>query len=252
MPIHKYLNPKNDKAFKRIFGSEKNKDILIHFLNDIFARTTNPIEDVSIEKTAQDARIASERTSYVDVYCKDLAGNRFIVEMQVASELGSIKRAQYYAAKAYIDQRDRGVHYKDLKEVIFLAITDFTVFTNKPDYLSHHAMLDKKSHEQDLKDFSFSFLELPKFKKKKGNLISLTEKWAFFFKHASEMSEEDLKLVVGNDHIIGKAYRELDKHYWTKEELAAYEEADLQEMAANNILYTAKQEGLEKGKQGER
>ena len=98
----KFLNPKNDLAFKRIFGSEKNKDILIHFLNDIFGRTTNPIEDVIFLKTAQEPKVAAQRVSIVDILCRDTQHNRFIIEIQVAHESGFIKRAQYYAAKTYI------------------------------------------------------------------------------------------------------------------------------------------------------
>ena len=50
----KFLDPKNDLVFKRIFGTEKNKDILIHFLNDIFERQDNPIVDVTFLKTVQE------------------------------------------------------------------------------------------------------------------------------------------------------------------------------------------------------
>jgi predicted transposase/invertase (TIGR01784 family) len=243
MSVTKYLNPKNDRAFKRIFGSEGNKDILIHFLNDIFDRTNNPIKEVTIEKTSQDPKAAGERISFVDVFCKDAQGHHFIVEMQVASDIAFLKRAQYYAAKAYIEQRDKKADYIDLKEVIFLAITDFTLFPSKPDYLSHHATLDKKTYEQDLKDFSFSFLELPKFNKKKEELVTLIEKWAFFLKYASETNETDVALVAGSDQIITKAYDAVNRFYWTKEELAAYEEADMQRLAAINILKTAHLEG---------
>jgi predicted transposase/invertase (TIGR01784 family) len=245
MSVTKYLNPKNDRAFKRIFGSEGNKDILIHFLNDIFDRINNPIKEVTIEKTSQDPKAAGERISFVDVFCKDAQGHHFIVEMQVASDTGFLKRAQYYAAKAYIDQRDQGNNYKDLKEVIFLAITDFTIFPSKPDYLSHHAMLDKKTYEQDLKDFSFSFLELPKFKKKQGELVTLIEKWTFFLKYAPATNETDVALVAGADQIIAKAYDVVNRFYWTKEELAAYEEADMQRITYTNSLEAAQLEGEE-------
>ena len=64
-------------------------------------------------------------------------------------------------------------------------------------------MLDKKTLEQDLKDFSFSFLELPKFKKTQQQLITMTEKWAYFFKHAAETSEAEIPQLVGDDLILG-------------------------------------------------
>jgi predicted transposase/invertase (TIGR01784 family) len=149
-PIAKFLNPKNDLAFKRIFGTEKNKDILLHFLNDIFERKDNPIEEVTFLKTFQEPEVASNRVSIVDILCRDHQGNRFIVEMQVANEGEFEKRAQYYAAKAYIQQREKGMDYKDLKAATFLAITAYTLFPDKKAYLSHHHILDIDTHDHAL------------------------------------------------------------------------------------------------------
>src|ERR1700722_2042639 len=164
--LSKFLDPKNDVAFRRIFGSEKNKDILIHFLNDMITfKEHGRIQEVTFLKTIQDPEIIAQKTSVVDILCKDEKGNSYVVEMQVAKEKGFEKRAQYYASKVYIAQVDKGCEYHDLKEVIFLAIADFVMFPNKKDYKSDHVILDKKSHENDLKDFSFTFVELPKFNK---------------------------------------------------------------------------------------
>ncbi|MGI9214416.1 MAG: Rpn family recombination-promoting nuclease/putative transposase, partial [Gammaproteobacteria bacterium] len=140
--LSKFLNPKNDLAFKRIFGNERNKDILIHFLNDIFSFNDNPIKEVTFLKSNQDPEIAALRESIVDVLCSNTIGDKFIVEMQVDKEPGFTKRAQYYAAKTYIEQRDKGITYPNLKQVTFLAITDFKLFPKKKSYLCHHAMLD--------------------------------------------------------------------------------------------------------------
>ena len=126
--LNKFLDPKNDLAFKRIFGSERNKDILIHFLNDLFGNTVNPIEEVKFLKTTQDPEVAAQRASIVDVLCHDANGDYFIIEMQVDSEPGFEKWAQFYAARTYIEQRERGVEYKDLKQVTFLAITKEILF----------------------------------------------------------------------------------------------------------------------------
>jgi len=223
----KFLDPKNDLAFRRIFGSEKNKDILIHFLNDIFGRTTNPIETVTFLKSSQEPEVAAQRVSIVDILCQDLEGNHFIVEMQATSEVGFEKRAQYYAAKTYIQQREKGIEYKDLKEVTFLAITSYAVFPNRPGYLSHHEMLNKDTHERELKDFSFLFLELSKFKKPKDQLKTMTEKWAYFFKNAAKTEAEDLETIIGGDTIMERAYHELDRYSWSVEEIRDYDRADM-------------------------
>src|SRR5271154_4785922 len=100
--LAKFLDPKNDVAFKRIFGAEKQKNILIHFLNDMLGfANEEKIKQISFLKPAQDPDIASKKQSIVDVLCTDEQGNQYIVEMQVARTPGFEKRAQYYAAKAY-------------------------------------------------------------------------------------------------------------------------------------------------------
>ncbi|MBU6149770.1 MAG: Rpn family recombination-promoting nuclease/putative transposase, partial [Verrucomicrobia bacterium] len=217
--ITKFLDPKNDLAFKRIFGTERNSDILIHFLNDILNLKKDPIQRVTFLKPNQDPVVAAERQSIVDVLCEDEKHTKFIIEMQVARDPGFIKRAQYYASKTYIDQRDMNVDYKDLKNVRFLAIYEENPFPKKMDFISHHEMRDIKTQENDLDSFKFVFLELSKFKNKKGNLKTLTQKWAYFFKHAAETKEEDLAEIVGSDFIIERAYKELNRFGWSKNEL---------------------------------
>jgi len=243
-----FLSPKNDLAFKRIFGTEKNKDILIHFLNDIFARTDNPIETVTFLKSAQEPTIAAQRASIVDILCQDAIGERFIVEMQVVHRAGFIKRAQYYAAKAYIDQREKGTEFRDLKSVTFLAITDFVLFPEKEKYLSHHVTLDSETHEHNLKDFSFCFLELPKFKKTKEQLKTLTEKWAYFFKHAEQTTQAELSCIVGSDTIIQRAYDELARFAWSQEELRNYDSVDMKQGSEEDIRIQAKMDGQKEEK----
>ena len=245
--LNKFLNPKNDSAFKRIFGSEKNKDILIHFLNDMLGRNTNPVEEITFLPTVQDPETAALRSSTVDVMCKDTEGNQFIIEMQVDGKPGFEKRAQYYAAKAYVRQSQKGVQYPDFKEIIFLAITDFTLFPDKAAYFSHHIILDKETNEHNLKDFSFTFLELPKFKKKKEALKTMVEKWAYFFKKAEDTTLQDLPLIVGSDTIIQRAFEQLDQHSWTDAELRYYDSVEMKQMDDQVLLKKVIEEGMLEG-----
>jgi predicted transposase/invertase (TIGR01784 family) len=244
----KYLDPKNDVAFRKIFGTEKNKDILIHFLNDMITfKERAPIVSVSFLKTVQDPETAAKKTSIVDILCKDEKGNHYIVEMQVAKEKGFEKRAQYYASKAYISQASAGGAYHDLREVIFLAIADFVMFPQKPAYKSDHVILDKESHENDLKDFSFTFIELPKFNKDINHLSNMTEKWAYFFKHAESTSLDDMLKHIGKDEIMERAYKELDRLSWNDAELLTYEQAEKYEGAYRASMAQKFDEGFNKG-----
>ncbi|WP_253303146.1 MULTISPECIES: Rpn family recombination-promoting nuclease/putative transposase [unclassified Wolbachia] len=226
MTFSKFLDPKNDVSFKRIFGTEKNRDILIHFLNDILGFTgKNEIKDIEFLSTIQDPDIAAKKQSIVDVLCRDSTGAQYICEMQVAKTKGFEKRAQYYAAKAYSRQADKGDQYHNLKEIIFIAIADCVLFPNKSEYKSKHTIRDEDTNEHDLKDFYFIFIELPKFpKNKEDQLENIVEKWVYFFRYADETSEEELEKIIGSDVIIKKAYEELNRFNWSEKEFIAYEQ----------------------------
>ncbi|WCR59352.1 MAG: hypothetical protein PG978_000788 [Wolbachia endosymbiont of Ctenocephalides felis wCfeF] len=250
MAFSKFLDPKNNYAFKRIFGTNDNKDILVHFLNDMLGLTGEAkIKDVEFVNPIQNPKVAAKKESIVDVLCRDSTGVQFICEMQVARTTGFEKRAQYYAARAYSDQADVGDKYQDLKEVIFIAITDFVLFSDEEEYISDHVILNQFSHKRKLKDLRFVFIELPKFPKtQEDQLENIVEKWCYFFKYASETSEEDLKKIVGNDEIIGRAYKELDKYSWTREERAIYYDDKKREDDNVSCLKQSRIEGKIEGK----
>ncbi|MGL9761741.1 MAG: Rpn family recombination-promoting nuclease/putative transposase [Wolbachia sp.] len=255
MALSKFLDPKLDLTFKKIFGTEKNKNILIHFLNDILGFTgVNAIQDVEFLSTIMNPEIASDKQSIVDVLCKDSLGNRYIAEMQLARDKGFEKRAQLYAAKAYSRQADKGGKYIDLKKVFFIAISNCNLFPDKLDYISSHTIRDEKTNEHDLKDFQFIFIELPKFpKSREEQLENVVDRWLFFFKYAEETTDEDLRKIAEKSPIIKLAYDELDKFHWNEKDLLAYEERvmDLQKEAAilEQKLDDAKHEGIQIGHQ---
>jgi predicted transposase/invertase (TIGR01784 family) len=248
MLASKFLNPRNDAVFKRIFGSEKNKDILIHFLNDILIRKV-PIKDVTFLKTIQDSEIAPLRVSIVDVMCEDRDKNRFIIEMQLAHEKAFDRRVLYYAARAYCSQRTKDKPYKDLKDVYFLAITDFTPFPNKKNWISHIGLTDLHTNEHYIKAIQLFFMQLPLFKKTKKDLSRMTvrEKWAYFFKYADETKEEDLEKIIGKDTIIKRAYDELNRFAWSEQALNEYESVEMKKFADQAIQEAAYERGEKRG-----
>jgi predicted transposase/invertase (TIGR01784 family) len=257
MALSKFLDPKNDIAFRRIFGSEKNKDILIHFINDILElKDSDRVREVSFLSTIQVPEIAAKKQSIVDVLCRDENGVQIIVEMQVSPQQGFEKRAQYYAAKAYSSQlnkgKEEGSRYTDLKAVVFIAISDNIIFSDKVFYKSDHIILDKDTYSHDLRDFSFTFIELPKFKITDISLLTnIIEKWCYFFKHASKTSEQDLLKIVGSDQVIERAYTELNQFNWSEAELHTYDQ-EIKRIIDNRAaedykLEQAKAEGEAKG-----
>lgn len=246
--ISRYLDPKNDLAFKKIFGAEKHKNIPIDFLNAVFnLEGPNRIIDLEFLNTLQPPQIEARKESIVDVLVQDQRGFKYIVEMQVAKIQGFEERAQFYAAKTYCSHFGKGQKYHDLKRVIFLAITDYVVFPNKSNYKSDHITLDRKSHENDLKAFSFTFVELPKFIKPLEELVTIEEKWYYFLKHADE--DHNIHDVLATHSEIQEAYEILDRHKWSEKELQWYEKLLMNTADAQGMLDAAREEGLQHGKE---
>jgi len=251
MAFSKFLDPKNDLSFKKIFGSEKNKNILIHFLNDILGfSSSDQIKEIEFLSTIMDPEIASDKQSIVDVLCKDSIGNRFVIEMQLARDKGFEKRAQLYAAKAYSRQLDKSSNYIDLQKVFFIAISNCNLLPEEVDYISTHNIRDIKTNGHYLKDLQFVFIELPKFTKNKVEQLENTaERWCFFFKYAEETTEEDLKKIAAEAPIIKLAYDELDRFRWNEKDLIAYEERILSMQKEAAILEQRLDDATQKGRE---
>ena len=255
--ITRFLDPKNDFAFKRIFGSEKHKKLLMSFLNAVLQnQLAAPIQSLTFLKPAQDPELAAKKQSIVDVLCRDKAGVQYIVEMQVASQAGFEERAQYYASKAYVSQMNEGDQYKALKEVIFLAIADYVVFPHKVAYKSSHCTLDQQTGENDLDKIFFTFVELPKFKarfkKEKRKLADLTleERWYYFLSHAPSTTNKELR-ILSSSPPIEAAYQVLNYFNFNEREVLTYELAKknkLDEQAIRDkIREDAEKRGMKKG-----
>lgn len=234
MALSKFLDPKNDFAFVQIFGTEKNKDILIYFLNDILCyEGKDTVTDVTFLKTHQDPQIAAYRQSIVDVLATSQDGTKFVVEMQMTHHAGFEKRAQYYASKAYSQQKleedtdhKKMAVYAKLKGVIFIAIANFILFPDKQEWNSTHKILDTETYENDLKDFQFIFIELKKFQKKLSDLANIREKWAYFFKYAEESPLTDITRLIERTPQMQRAFEAIDQASWSEAELNTYEQRE--------------------------
>ncbi|CAO5674754.1 MAG: hypothetical protein NEHIOOID_01380 [Holosporales bacterium] len=141
----------------------------------------------------------------------------------------------------------------NLKEVIFLAITKFEMFPDKEDFKSDHIILDRKTYEHDLKDFSFTFLELPKFNKTQETLETVSDKWMYFFKYAPDTEPEMIQKICEDNDVLKRAFQELDRAYWTEEELLTYEAALKKEKDLEAAFELQYDNGMAKGMEiGER
>lgn len=241
----KFADPKNDLAFKKIFGDSNHKNILISFLNSVLDfKGLQTIVDVSLANPYQVPKILELKETILDIKATNKNGDNFIVEMQ-KKDLGDFtKRSLYYTSKAYISQLPKGNDYTVLKKVYFIGILNFKIFDNE-NFISRHLIINQETNQQDLDDFEFSFIELPKFKKELNELTSILDKWIYFIKNASDLSiiPEQYK----DNEEFKDAFNIAIQTTWNTKELEIYDYMSLKEFDELNALKTAERKGIAQG-----
>lgn len=216
-----FVDVKTDIAFKKIFGSEQHKDILIGFLNAVLElEGDRRIKSVTLKNPWQPPDIPILKETILDIRAVDNRGISFIVEMQVKDTNFFDKRAMYYTAKAYTGQIKKGENYPKLNQVIFIGILDFNSFEGD-NYLTRHLILNCETMKQDLRDLEFNFIELKKFNKQEEELESIIEKWIYFIKNAENLTM--IPKSAAEIPELNEAYTLAAMNAWTEEELEIYE-----------------------------
>ena len=234
-----FADPTSDIAFKKIFGNQERRHILISFLNAALGFTGKAaIADLEILAPNQAPHLKDFYDSTLDVRAKDKAGREFIVEMQVEDHKDFGKRACYYSAKAYSQQLRKKGSYANLRPVIFLGILNFSFFDGD-DFLTRHLVLNQKTLKQELPDFEFAFIELKKFLKDEAELVDIIDKWTYFIKHAGSLKKAPKVLTKVPE--INEAFEIADQHLWTPEELHVYDYWLDRERVRLSALQTAKE-----------
>jgi len=243
----KFVNPKNDVAFKKIFGSEGKTEILIGLLNAVLGLTGDKeIKAIQLLNPYQTPSLETLKMTILDIRATDKRDITYIIEMQIEHVAGALKRFTYYTAKAYSSQIERGEDYPKLNQVIFIGLLDFKLIEKTTAYLSRHQILDTATHWQELKDLEFVFIELPKFEKNADEVRTILEKWVYFIKHAEDL---DVIPVHVDDVALKTAYEEADRFGWSKQDLELYEHRSIRIQDARGALALAKQIGIKKGEQ---
>lgn len=134
----KFVDPKTDIAFKKIFSNDAHKEILMEFLNEILILQA-PIIELQVLNPYQVPKLYDLKTTNLDIKAKDQLEREFLIEMQVAKEDWFLQRALYYSFKSYSQQLKIVGNYQELKPVIFLGILNFDAFDHVH-YFSRHAI----------------------------------------------------------------------------------------------------------------
>lgn len=257
--IMNFLDIRTDFAFKKVFGSEDSKDILLSFLNALidFADDRR-ITDLTIVDPYNIPMLKGMKDTFVDVKAQLNDGSRVIIEMQVLSHEGFEKRILYNAAKNYSTQLNQGEVFNLLNPVIALTLTDFVLFPAQP-LINSFKLLEKERFIEYSGDIELLFVELPKFTKTELELENIQDKWLYFIKNAGKLDyvpknmEQELgkAFAIANEGNLSR--EELDLQH-RKRDFIMIQKASVEQGVKQGIAQGIKQgieQGIEQGvKQG--
>ena len=212
----RYINPYTDFGFKKLFGTEMNKDLLISFLNALF-RDEQVIKDVKYLNSEKLGEGYGDRKAIFDVYCENEEGEKFIVEMQKVEQRYFKDRSVFYSTFPIREQGQRGSDWDfNLKSVYTVGVLNFVFPDDEYDEECYH-------HEVKLMDkLTFVYLEMPKFNKTEDQLENMFDKWLFVLRNLSRLLERPAAL---QERVFEKLFRQAEIAKFTPEERQDYEES---------------------------
>lgn len=244
----KYINPFTDFGFKKIFGEEASKPLLIDFLNALLPYQ-NKIVDLSFKNTEQLGQSEADRKAIYDIYCENESGEKFIVELQKAKQNYFKERTIYYSTFPIREQAEKGEWNYNLKAVYCVGILDFTFDDYKKEPEKSDVVHTIKLKNQNGKTFydklTYIYLEMPNFKQAENELKSRLDKWLYFIKHL-----EDFQTIpsIFIDTIFTQAFEKAELAKFDQSELDRYENSLKSYRDLKGVIDTAFDEGKIEGK----
>jgi predicted transposase/invertase (TIGR01784 family) len=243
-----FINPKIDFAFKKIFGSEDSKDILISFLNALIYEEKPVIQDLEILNPYLAPKIRGVKDTYLDIKAKikdvDGSDHDVIIKMQVLNIEGIEKRILYNAAHAYSTERRLSEAHNPSNPVIALTITDFVMFSELNTVISRFILNERDFLvDHSIYDIELIFVELPKFKKQLSELKTTVDKWLFFLNETSSILEipENMGIVPE----IKKAFDMANQANFTLSELKDQQKLEISIQNQRVTIAQAIQQGVQ-------
>ena len=254
----RYINPYTDFGFKKLFGTEMNKDLLISFLNALFFHTGEtsgdalssphkPIRDVTYLPTEHFGTYGNRRAIF-DVFCEDEDGGKFIVEMQNVFQQFYKDRSVFYATFPIQEQARVGEDFDfNLKEVYTVGILNFTFRDDEatPDVCHRQVkLMDTRTKQVFYDKLTFIYLEMPKFDKKENELVTMFDKWLFVLKNLSRLFERPAAL---QERVFIKLFEQAEIARFSPDDRRGYEDSVKAYRDINNAIATARREEHAKG-----
>ncbi|MGK7933348.1 MAG: Rpn family recombination-promoting nuclease/putative transposase [Microcystaceae cyanobacterium] len=240
----KYINLLTDFGFKRIFGSEPNKALLIDFLNSILP-PHHTVSHISYKSNENLGNTALDRKAIFDLYCESEGGEKFIVEIQKAKQNYFKDRSVYYATFPIQEQAIQGDWNYKLTPIYTIGILDFIFDDHKNDpNFFHQVELKNQNCEVFYDKLKFIYIELPKFQKNLEDLETHFEKWLFLFRHLSQLDTPPERLREG---IFNRLFEIAEIAQLPPDEQRAYQNSLKYYRDLNNVVETSREEGREEG-----
>ena len=248
MMTERYINPYTDFGFKKLFGTEMNKDLLISFLNSLF-NGHEVVRDVTFLNSEHFGDGYRDRKAIFDVFCENEQGEKFIVEMQKAEQNYFKDRSIYYATFPIREQAPRGDWDFQLKAVYTVGILNF-VFPDdeySPECYHHEVkLMDTEDKHVFYDKLTFVYLEMPKFNKTEDELVTMFDKWLFVLRNLSRLMERPAAL---QERVFTKLFEQAEIARFTPQDAQEYEESIKIYRDLTNVVNTAERKGLEKGRE---
>lgn len=243
----KYINPFTDYGFKKLFGEELNKDLLLDFLNELLKEEQGQITDLTYLKTEQLGASDIDRKAIFDLYCENEKGEKFIVELQKSKQNFFKDRTVYYSTFPIREQAKRANWDYELKAVYTIAILDFVFEADKhePDKFRYDVKLtDIETKKVFYDKLTFIYLEMPKFNKTVDELETRFDKWLFVLRNLNRLDRVPDKL---KEQIFEKLFETAEIARFTPDQIRSYEDSLKYYRDLKNSLDTARDEGIIEG-----
>ncbi len=244
----KYVNPFTDFGFKKIFGEEASKPLLLDFLNALLPEK-DKLASLSFKNNEKIGQTEYDRKAVFDVYCENEKGEKIIIEMQKAKQNFFKERTVFYSTFPIQEQAEKDNWNFNLKAVYCIGILDFTFddYETEPEKseVIHTIKLKNQNGKIFYDKLTFIYLEMPNFKKTETELTHRIEKWLYFIKHLGDF--ESIPNIF-KDEIFSKAFEKAEIAKYNTEELHNYERSLKYYRDLKNVIDTSFEEGLIEGK----
>lgn len=241
----KYLDPKADLTFKKIFSNHP--DLLISLLNALLPlKKDQRIQSIEYLPTELVPVDPIHKDTIVDVRCRDIEGRQFVVEMQMAWTDAFKQRVLFNASKAYVSQAEMGYKYEDLQPVYSLNLVNDIFENDIKECIHNYRIVHDKHTKKVIEGLRFTFIELPKFQPHTMREKRMTILWLRFLTEINDKTKEVPEELLENPE-ISKALEEVKISAFTPDELRAYDKFWDRVSSEKTLMEGSYKDGVKEG-----